>query len=617
MTRIPQRLERTGDSAAEALDVDGGGMLICPKCRTTYSSSALSLCYRDGERLVDYARFMAVENDPLRGVLIGDKYRLIERVGQGGMGTIYRALQAGLNRPVAVKILKRELNVDRDTVARFHREANAMSLLTHPNTVRVYDFGQTEDGLLYLVMELLVGELITDVMARGPIEPASAVRMTQQILRSLGEAHRKAIVHRDLKPDNVFVASGENRDGLHGEPVIKVLDFGIAKVVAPDRRVDQFETQAGTVFGTPRYMSPEQAQGATLDGRSDLYSVGALLYQMLVGRAPFTDDDAVVVMAKHIQELPEPPSIAAPGRPIPKSLNDVAMRALAKDPGQRFQEAADFDAALEACMPDILDAAAAAATGQWAQAPVRRWLAWSYGMLAVVLFGAGYFGVRVYAKMNVPLAHPLSEPSWVSSPLSDGAVLAAQQVEPTGPVIAPSATRAEPQPARLEPSSTQVESPVHVEPPAVAIEPSAEATSAAAATPTSLAQGTRRAGSAVEVAIRSSPTGATVLRDGRRLGVTPLSLRVRANEPFVRIELRRNGFQPLAAELTAQDGNRLLALTPVRSARSHKASSRGSARHGSPPSNDGSSASNGASEGESTPKAATPDKPSGPYERFE
>jgi serine/threonine protein kinase len=404
-----------GDTHAQS------GMLICPQCRTTFSSSRLTSCYRDGTKLLDYERFVTSERDPLRHATIGGKFQLQERVGQGGMGTIYRATQSGLNRQVAVKILKRELNVEPDTVARFHREAHAMSLLTHPNTVRVYDFGQTAEGLLYLVMELLVGELLTSRMERAELDVLDAVRMTQQILHSLGEAHRKAIVHRDLKPDNVFVVRAEG----HGEPVIKVLDFGIAKVVAPDRRVDQFETQAGTVFGTPRYMSPEQAQGNALDGRSDLYSVGALLYQMLTGRAPFIEDDAVVVMAKHIQERPQPPTKLRPERPIPSKLNDVVMKAMAKDPAHRFQEASAFVQALEDCVPDVTRAQQTALTGMWK--PRRAsWI--SYASLAAALFGAGYYGVRSYTKLRPPrevhstqlvaLPAPAPEPERVVPPLA-------------------------------------------------------------------------------------------------------------------------------------------------------------------------------------------------------
>jgi eukaryotic-like serine/threonine-protein kinase len=419
-------------------------MLICPKCRTTFSSPMLATCYRDGETLVDYERFVADRGDPLRNKLIGGKYQLLERVGQGGMGTIYRATQSGLNRQVAVKILKRELNVDPDTVARFHREAHAMSLLTHANTVRVYDFGQTEDGLLYLVMELLVGELLTTRMEHAQLDVLDALRMTQQILRSLAEAHSKAIVHRDLKPDNVFLVRAEG----HGEPAIKVLDFGIAKIVAPDRRVDQFETQAGTVFGTPRYMSPEQAQGGTLDGRSDLYSVGALLYQMLTGRAPFVEDDAVVVMAKHIQERPEPPMKVRPERPIPPSLDELVMKAMAKDPAERFQEASEFVQALEACVPDVARAQRAALTGAWRP---KRGSRLPYAVLAGVLFGAGYFGVRAYAKLHTPSdvkSTPLVAPA-APPPVLD--LAPAQEPLPAQqPVPAPAATPTE-APPREEP----------------------------------------------------------------------------------------------------------------------------------------------------------------------
>jgi serine/threonine-protein kinase len=580
MTTFSHQLALTATPA----DTVGTGMLICPKCRTTYSSTALTTCYRDGQALVDYERFVAVERDPLRGVLIGGKYKLIERVGQGGMGTIYRAQQTGLNRAVAVKILKRELNVDPDTVARFHREANAMSLLTHPNTVRVYDFGQTDDGLLYLVMELLVGELITDKMHRSPLDVLEAVRMTQQILRSLGEAHRKAIVHRDLKPDNVFIA---RVDG-HSEPVVKVLDFGIAKVVAPDRRVDQFETQAGTVFGTPRYMSPEQAQGAALDGRSDLYSVGALLYQMLIGRAPFTDDDAVVVMAKHIRELPEPPNVATPERPIPPSLNDVVMRALAKDPAERFQQAADFDAALEACVPEILSAQAAAATGRWSHNKPRRVGGVAYGLLALSLFGMGYFGVRVYAKLKTPESErlttvPLSDTDTV--PVTTPAEGLIVEVDKTKVQVVPTDTRASAESARVarEPEVTPVIPPL---PPA------------------------RTA--PIDVAIRSDPNGATVYRAGKRLGETPLRLSVKPNEDIVRVELRRAGYQPLAAELTAIDATRIrtLELTPVHPKRPRRATA---------PRADKRSTSDERNEEPTAKPTAQPAKPAsgGPYERFE
>jgi serine/threonine protein kinase len=477
-------------------------MLICPKCRTSYTSLPGSVCYRDGEKLVDHDAFVASERDPMRGRVIDGKYTIIERIGVGGMGNVYKAAQAGLSRHVAVKILKPELTRDADTAARFSREAAAMSLLTHANTTRVYDFGQTEDGQLYLVMEYLEGQLITQRVAEhGPLPIIETLRIGEQILRSLAEAHTKGLVHRDLKPDNIFIAKAEG----HHAPIVKILDFGIAKVVAPDRRVDQFETQAGTVFGTPRYMSPEQAQGAPLDQRSDLYSVGALLYQMLTGRAPFTDDDAVVVMAKHIQELPERPSKVVPERHIPPSLEDVVMKAMAKAPDERFQSATEFEAALESCVDDVL--LAETVSGRPRRVRSRRNLAWA--LSAFTLAAASYAGFRAFAKVGEPPLRPtlLPDAAVATDALGSAPTLPMPSIEPI------------------------VEERVMADGPEPAV-----------------------------VSIRSQPAGATVFRNGARLGETPISMLVTPHEPFVRVELRLAGYQPLTAELTARDGERTLKL---------------------------------------------------------
>ncbi|MDB4989450.1 MAG: Serine/threonine protein kinase PrkC, regulator of stationary phase, partial [Myxococcaceae bacterium] len=311
-----------------------------------------------------------------------------------------------------------------------------------------------------------------------------------------------------------------------------------------------------------------QAQGAPLDGRSDLYSVGCLLYQMLVGRPPFTDEDAVVVMARHIQELPETPRTAVPERPIPEALDQVTMRALAKDPAARFPDAVAFERALEACLPEINAAQLAAETGRWSPRPARRWVSWSYGMLALVLFGAGCLGVRVYSRMNEAAGRPLDRVT--SAPLAS-----------------------EPPPLR-EPNVA--ERPVGSEP----------STKPLAVAPIAPAAPSRPSGP-VSVALESEPRGAAVYRDGKRIGRTPLSLRVPADQPFVRVELRERGYQPLAAELTALDGAghdpRRLTLTPL-ATRPRRA---GSAR---------------STPGASTPAAAEPGSSaaptsSTPYERFE
>ncbi len=326
-------------------------MRYCPTCATAYPNKTSGTCPKDGSVLVTPEQFEAQQHDPLMGTLMGGRYLIVGRVGTGGMGTVYRAEQRGLGRPVALKVLKSELVSDRETVARFEREAKAMSLLVHPNTVRVFDFGEDPGGHLYLAMELLEGELLTTKLAReGALDVKEAVAIAQQILRSLHEAHTKGLVHRDLKPDNIYLTHVEGSP----EPVVKVLDFGIAKIFRDDAKpIDQLETQAGTVFGTPRYMSPEQAQGKALDPRSDLYSVGILLFQLLTGDAPFTDEDAVVVMAKHIREDVPLASDAAPDRPIPASLAFHIQKALEKDPARRFASAEQFEQALTAIYPDI------------------------------------------------------------------------------------------------------------------------------------------------------------------------------------------------------------------------------------------------------------------------
>jgi serine/threonine protein kinase len=242
------------------------------------------------------------EHDPMIGRSLEGRYTIVSKLGAGSMGTVYRARQEAMARDVALKILRPERAFDAQAKQRFVREAKALSLLTSPNTVTVFDFGEIPDPVaspddpsaetsLYLAMEMLEGEALGARLKReGPMPAALAVHIAKGALESLAEAHDKGIIHRDLKPDNLFLvrrAEGAGRP-LEASAAVtcKVLDFGIAKML--DGRVDALETQAGTVFGTPRYMSPEQAQGRSLDARSDLYALGVLLYQMLAGRAPFT-----------------------------------------------------------------------------------------------------------------------------------------------------------------------------------------------------------------------------------------------------------------------------------------------------------------------------------------
>ncbi len=312
--------------------------------------------------LVSPRDLVDIGDDPMVGRTLEGRYTILAKLGAGSMGAVYRAKQHAMGREVAIKILRGDRAIDDSAKARFMREARANSLLASPNTVTVFDFGQSESGEFYLAMELLEGESLGQRITRvGRLPAPMAVDACRQALRSLGEAHAKGIIHRDLKPDNLFFArvltsttastTGGDDTQAHDE-IVKVLDFGIAKMIdaADPNPMSVVETQAGTVFGTPRYMSPEQAQGKPLDARSDLYSLAVILYQMLTGRPPFTDNDAVVVMARHIKSQPKRPNEVVPEAMIARELEDVVMRTLAKDPKDRPASAEVFAGELLAAL---------------------------------------------------------------------------------------------------------------------------------------------------------------------------------------------------------------------------------------------------------------------------
>jgi serine/threonine-protein kinase len=269
------------------------------------------------------------------------RYRLKRRLAAGGMGDVWLAYHPGLKRDVAVKILRPD---DRErsglALARFEREVRATAELVHPNTVRVYDYGVTEDGLWYYVMELLEGETLADYVTRlGPLPPARAVYIVGQAARALAEAHERGIVHRDVKPENMFLTS------LGGEhDFVKVIDFGIARLERDETRM----TDTGSLLGTPAYMSPEMAMGLTADARSDVYALGSVLYFLLSGRPPFEADNAGAMIFAHVNERVVPPSRIL-GRPIPADVEAVVLRSLAKDPAERFANGAELALALSAC----------------------------------------------------------------------------------------------------------------------------------------------------------------------------------------------------------------------------------------------------------------------------
>ena len=271
------------------------------------------------------------------------KYQILQKIGSGGMGSVYKASQPNIGRMVAIKILHSKLVNRKDLVSRFSREAKALAHLSHPNTVKVFDDGQLEDGSLYIVMEFLEGKNLNQtVRSQGPMAVERALPVLIQVCGALQEAHVRGIVHRDLKPENIFLC---NQGGLTDVP--KVLDFGLAKVTDKEMRPGSIIlTQEGMVFGTPEFMSPEQAQGKTLDPRSDIYSLATILYEVLTGKLPFDAKTPMEYIQHHVMTPPIPLDQRVPGLAFPQGLGDVLAKALAKDLDHRFQTAAEFAAAL-------------------------------------------------------------------------------------------------------------------------------------------------------------------------------------------------------------------------------------------------------------------------------
>ena len=275
-------------------------------------------------------------SDPLVGQILDSKYELTKRLGQGGMGAVYRARRKHIGDEVAIKILLDKFVAGQEATERFRREARAAAMLRHPNVVTIHDFndGAGVSTPAYIVMELVEGRSLRDLLKReGRISAERSVSLMRGVCSGVGAAHRKGVIHRDLKPDNIIIAQPERP----GDPeTVKVIDFGIAKLKETDSGVSL--TQTGMLIGTPFYMSPEQCLGDPLDARSDVYSIGAILYEMLGGSPPFTGNTPTAVVAKHLTDTAVPLDQLG----VTESIANVAERALAKDPGERYQTVDDL-----------------------------------------------------------------------------------------------------------------------------------------------------------------------------------------------------------------------------------------------------------------------------------
>jgi eukaryotic-like serine/threonine-protein kinase len=264
------------------------------------------------------------------------RYRILKELGKGTMGVVYQAHDPQIDRLVALKVLRPDRVTSEAFVARFLKEARAIGRLSHPHIVTIYDAGE-DQGTIYIAMEYLEGEPFNDVLRSGRLSVPQCVELARQIAETLDYAHRQGIVHRDIKPSNIILSPDKR---------VKLTDFGIARI---EEAASGQQTQVGEILGTPVYMSPEQVMGQTVDGRSDLFSLGVILYEMIVGRKPFSGNTIAAIFRSITQDVPESPANADPF--LPKALSDLIMKSLAKPAGERFQTGAQMAAALAAVLP--------------------------------------------------------------------------------------------------------------------------------------------------------------------------------------------------------------------------------------------------------------------------
>lgn len=320
-----------------------GTAKTCTACGRKFQGD-MTVCPDDNMPL------MTVPNEDLVGTIIENKYEILEKIGAGGMGAVYKARHQLMHRQVAIKMVLAQLSANSMTLKRFTQEARATSQLNHPNILTVFDFGISPTNQPYLVMDFLEGVNFGRVLEETRQLPIPrAIGIFLQVCAALGHAHQKGIVHRDLKPSNIMLIE------LDGQPdFVKVLDFGIAKVLSSvDGEADNL-TRTGEVFGSPLYMSPEQFRGKSLDARSDIYSLGCVMYRSLAGICPVTGKDVLECMYKHVNESIPPFSVTAPEAGIPDRLEAIIMKALAKDPDERYDSMNDLRSDLELCAEELM-----------------------------------------------------------------------------------------------------------------------------------------------------------------------------------------------------------------------------------------------------------------------
>ncbi len=312
-------------------------MKSCPACNTRYEDET-TFCTRDGTPVV--ADIVAGQVPSMVGQILDGRWRIVKKLGEGGMGEVYVAEHIHIEKKVAMKLLRAEVLGNAEAVTRFYQEARSASSIGHENIIQIEDFGKLPDGRVYMLMEYLLGAPLNEMIAREPLPLGRALDIVIQVCRGLSAAHAKGITHRDMKPENVYVTQKDGRD------LPKILDFGIAKVQHGD--TSQNLTQAGTIYGTPFYMAPEQALGGKMDHRVDIYAMGIILYEVFCGVLPFKGETFMGILTQHITMQPDPPSLVAAqhGRQMPPELEQIILKAIRKNADERYQSMNEMAIAL-------------------------------------------------------------------------------------------------------------------------------------------------------------------------------------------------------------------------------------------------------------------------------
>ncbi len=309
---------------------------ICPQCGSEYDAD-IKFCPKDGTTL------RVPPGAALIGAVIADRYHILKKLGEGGMGQVFLAEHVKMGRPSAIKVMTPGMMQDADAISRFNREAANASRITHPNVAAIYDFGETSDGLIYLAMEYVEGAPLTSIVEMaGTLPPARVASIIKQTASALDAAHERGIIHRDLKPDNIMIA--RNRDG---SDLVKVVDFGIAKSA---HGTGQKVTKTGLVVGTPEYMSPEQLAGDTVDSRSDTFALALVAFHMLTGKLPYAEGSAQETMIRRLTDRPFTLAETRPDVPWPPALEAVMERGLSREAASRPATAGEFAAAFAAAV---------------------------------------------------------------------------------------------------------------------------------------------------------------------------------------------------------------------------------------------------------------------------